>query len=164
MKPLLPGQCAVARHEGKVCLVACDHRENVPLGGVAFLICGGIHHVTINGVHVPAVNVNLRLTAGKQERYFVGWVDELAEGVIESLANQAELPIILASPFGERVGSSIIDNGIRAMMQKQLGIISALAERAPWTPHHFAAARAYIESQYPTAAALWERVTPSPPE
>ena len=107
MKPLLPGQCAVAHHGGKVCLVACDHRVNIPLGGVAFLICGCIHHVTINGVHVPAVNVNLRLTAGEQERYYVGWVDELAEGVIESLANQAELPIILASPLGERVGAAL---------------------------------------------------------
>ena len=67
MKPLLPGQAVATRHEGKVCLVVCDHRENLPLGGVAFEIRGGIHDITIDGSTVAVVSVMLRLTASGRE-------------------------------------------------------------------------------------------------
>ena len=158
MKPLLPGQAAVTRLEGKVALVACDHKENLRLGGTSFEVRSGMYTVLIEGVDVPATNVILKLSTEEGDAHYVAWIDELTPdgaGVVESLATQTELPVVLATPLGERVGRAVTENGLRALSSKQLGIISELAERALWNVHHFAAARAYIESQYPTAAALW---------
>jgi hypothetical protein len=85
MKPLLPGH-AVARHEGKVWFVVCDERKNLPMGGVAFEIRGGVHHITIGDSTVAVANVMLRLTVGDNQRFHICLFNELAEGVVESLA------------------------------------------------------------------------------
>ena len=84
--------------------------------------------------------------------------NELEQGVVESLATRAELPIMFVTPFGECVGSTVLPNGMRGMMQRQLAAISLLAERSPWEPRQFDAAKAVVEAQCPTAAALWEKL------
>ena len=153
-------QLAIAHYECQACFIVCDHRETLPLGGVAIFISGEVHHVTINGVHVPVVNANLKIVAGGKELYYSAFVNELTDGVLETLANQAKLPIVLVDPLGVRIGKVVIDNGILGMVQKQFGKVSAAAEVKEWTPHHFAAARAYVASQHPTAEDLFHVVLP----
>jgi hypothetical protein len=156
--PLLPGQAAFTRLDGLVSLVACDHDENLRLGGVSFEVRSGMYTVLIEGVDVPAVNILLKLSSAAGDSYYVAWIDELTPdgaGVVESLATQPELPVVMATPLGEQVGRAMTKNGLRSLSGKQLSIIAELAERARWNVHHFAAARAYIDGQYPTAAALW---------
>jgi hypothetical protein len=158
MKPFLPGQAAFTRLDGLVSLVAYDHEDNLRLGGVSFEVRSGMYTVFIEGIDVPAVNVILKLSTDEGDSYYVAWIDELTPdgaGVVESLATQPEFAVVLETPDGERIGQAMTKNGLRALSGKQLAIISELAERARWNVHHFAAARAYIESQYPTAAALW---------
>ena len=125
---------------------------------MAFEIRGGIHRNASDGFSVPVVSVMLRINAGGEERYYAGWVNELKDGVVESLAIQPQLPIMFATPLYERVGTTVIYNGLRQMMQKQLATISMLADKCPWQPEHFAAAKAVIEAQFPTAAALWAKL------
>lgn len=139
-------------------MVVCDHRENVPLGGVAFEIRGGIHRNVGDGFSVPVVSEMLRINAGADKRFYAGWVNELEDGVVESLANQPQLPIMFTTPLRERVGSTVISNGLRTMMQKQLATISLLADKSPWTPEQFAEARAFVEAQFPSSTALWTRL------
>ena len=158
MNPLLPGRTFLARYGGLVGMVVCDHRENVPLSGVASEIRGGIHRNSSDGFSVPVVSVMLRISVGGDERFYVGWVNEREDGVVESLAIQPILPIMFATPLRERVGSTVISNGLRTMMQKQLATISLLADKSPWTPEQFAEAKAIVEAQFPTAAALWARL------
>ncbi len=162
MRQLVPGQAAVARHEGKVWIVVCDEKENLPLGTVAFEIRGGIHHITIGDITVAVASVMLRLTADGIQRFFTCLIDELQQGVVESLATQPELLIVFGTPLGERVGSTVIPNGMRGMMQKQLATISLLADKEPWGPQDFAAAKAVVEAEFPTAAALWEKLGGEP--
>ncbi len=158
MTPLIPGQAVIARHEGKVWIVVCDERENLPLRGVAFEIRGGVHHITIGTSTVGVASVILRLTAGDSQRFYACFFNELEQGVVESLATQPELLILFGTPLGERVGSTVLPNGMRGMMQRQLATISKLAEKSPWEPRQFAAAKAIVEAQFPTAAALWEKL------
>lgn len=158
MTPLLPGQAAVARHEGNVWIVVCDERENLPLGSVAFEIRGGLHHITIDEKTVAVASVMLRLTSGGNQRFFTCLIDELQQGIVESLSTQPELLIVFGTPPGERVGSTMIPNGMRGMMQKQLATISLLADKKPWGPQDFASAKAIVEAQFPTPAALWEKL------
>jgi hypothetical protein len=158
MKPLLPGQAGFTRLDGLISLVAFDHKENLRLGGASFEVRSGMYTVLIEGVDVPATNLILKLSTEEGDAYYVAWIDELTPdgaGVVESLATQTELPVVLATPLGERLGRAVTENGLRALSNKQLGIISELAERTRWNVHHFAAARSYIESQYSTPAALW---------
>ncbi len=131
MKPLAAGQAAVARHEGKVWIVICDERENLPIGGVAFEIRGGVHHINFGESTVGVASVILRLTAGDNQRFYTCLYNEVEEGVVESLATQAELPIMFSTPLGECVGSTVLPNGIRGMMQRQWRPTKkrALAER-----------------------------------
>jgi len=87
--------------------MVCDYREDLPLGGVAFEIRGGVHHITIGGKTVAVASVVVRLTARGHQRFYFGWINELEVGVVELLVNQPELPILLASPLGESVGSVV---------------------------------------------------------
>ena len=75
------------------------------------------------------------IVRGNQERFYVRWV------------------ILLASPRGERVGGTILANGMRGMLRKQVATISRIAEESPWGPGQFAAARVF-----PTAAQLWAKL------
>jgi hypothetical protein len=156
MTPLLPGQAAVTHHDGQVCVVLCDLTENLHLGGEHFGVVGGIQRITVAGIMVPVVMVVVRLAAAGEQRFYSAWINELEEPVIESLGTQADLPIILASPLGERVGRGSVPNGLRQLAHKNLRTVSLLAEQTPWGPHHFAAARVFIEVQYPDVEHLWE--------
>lgn len=158
MKPLRPGQASIARHEEKVWIVICDERENLPIGGVAFEIRGGVHHIKFGDSTVGVASVMLRLTVGESQRFYTCLFNELAAGFVESLATQPELLIVFGTPLGERVGSTVLPNGMRGMMQRQLATISLLAERSPWEPRQFDAAKAVVEAQFPTAAALWAKL------
>jgi hypothetical protein len=158
MNPLQPGQAAVARHEGKVWIVVCDERENLPLGGVAFEIRGGVHHICFGDSTVGVASVMLRLTAGEAQLFYTCFFNELEQGVVESLATQPELPIMFATSLGECVGNIVLPNGMRGMMRKQLVTISLLAEKSPWEPRQFDAAKAIVQAQFPTAAALWAKL------
>jgi hypothetical protein len=133
-----------------------DVKENLHLGGAHFGVVGGIQRIAIAGVMVPVVLVVIRLTAAGEQRFYSAWIDELEEHVIESLGTQAELPVILASPLGERVGRGSVPNGLRQLAHKNLGTVSQLAEQTPWGPHHFSAARVFIEVQYPALERLWQ--------
>lgn len=112
MTPLLPGQAAFTRHEGQVCVVVCDHKENLNLGGAHFGVVGGIQRIAVAGIMVPVVMVVVRLTATGEQRYYSAWINELEEHIIESLGTQVDLPIILASPLGERVRRGNVPNGL----------------------------------------------------
>lgn len=158
MNRLLPGQATIARHEGKVWIVVCDERENLPVGGVAFEIRGGVHHINFGGSTVGVASVILRVTAGDNQRFYTCFFDELEQSVVESLATQPELLIVFGTPKGESVGSTVLPNGMRGMMQRQLATISMLADKSPWEPRQFAAAKAIVEAQFPTAAGLWEKL------
>ena len=65
---------------------------------------------------------------------------------------------MFATPFGECVGSTVFPIGMRGMMQRQLAIISLLADKCPWTPEQFAEAKVVVETQFPSSAALWARL------
>lgn len=77
---------------------------------------------------------------------------------LADLATQPELLIVFGTPLGERVGGTVLPNGMRGMMQRQLATISLLADRSPWEPRQFDAAKAIVEAQFPTAAALWAKL------
>ena len=66
---------------------------------------------------------------------------------------------LFETPQGEHVGGTEIPNGLRPMMQKQLATISLLADNNPWQPQQYAAAKAVVEAQFPTAAALWTKLS-----
>ena len=71
------------------------------------------------------------MIAAGQQRLYASWINELEEHVIESLANQAELPIILASHLGERVGPRSVPNGLRQLAHKNLGRSPSWRRRRP---------------------------------
>lgn len=155
MKPLLPGQAALARIDGKVSLVACELKGIIPDGPGRCDLRGGLHQIRIANVIVPLVSIVLRYTTGDMVRYYWAWVDELQENVIETLANQPELPIVFADPTGKPFARMGIPNGVIEMAQKALAAISRYAAEAPWRPQHFAAARVFVEWDYPTAEKEW---------
>jgi hypothetical protein len=155
MKQLLPGQAALTRLNGKVSLVACGYPDDLPLVRAEFALRGGMHKINIANVLVPAISIVVRVTVGDFVRYYWAWVNELEEGVIETLATQPDLLIEVAIPGTQRSVSSIIPNGVREMAQKYLGIVSRLASEKPWRPQHFAAARVFVEYDYPTAEVEW---------
>src|SRR6187401_1509007 len=119
MTPLLPGQAAIARHQGQVWFFVCDERENLPIGGVDFEIRGGVHHINFGDSTVGVASVMLRLTAGDSLRFYTCLFNELEQGVVESLATQPELLIVFGTPLGECVGSTVLPNGTRGMMQRK---------------------------------------------
>ena len=151
MKDVLPGQACLKRLEGKVAFVACDYPQNVPMGPANFDIRGGMHRITIRGITVPVVSLVLRLTAGERVGYYPAFINELEENVIEPLANQPDLPIVLSDLFGGSIGKATIENGVRDLAQRHLGIVSKLSAGFPWSSQQFDAALAFIEGKHPTA-------------
>jgi len=158
MTPLLPGQAAVSIQDGKVCIVVCDRRENLPLGSVRFEVKAVLHEIAVGRVTVPVVAAVVHLIAGDTSRYYAAWVDEQADGVLELLAAQVDLPVVLASPLGERIGHAVTENGARAFARKVLGTVAALASKAPWSPQEFAAAQMAVMAQYFAAGELWRQL------
>ncbi len=58
MKPLLPGQAALARIDEKVALVACELKGVIPDGPGRCDLRGGLHQIRIANVMVPLYAVN----------------------------------------------------------------------------------------------------------
>jgi hypothetical protein len=88
---------------------------------------------------------------------YAAWIDEQADGVLELLAAQNELPIVLATPLEERFGHATTENGMREFARKAMGTVAALANKAQWTPQYFEAARMAVMAMYFSAAELWGR-------
>src|SRR5438874_154440 len=98
MRPLFPGQAGIARVDGKVCIVVCEHPGNIALGDGSFDLRGQLHEVTIQGVTVAALRFVFVLTTAGSVREYAGWINELEEHVVESLGTAKELTIVLAGP------------------------------------------------------------------
>ncbi len=158
MKPLAAGQAAVARFEGKVSFIACDDPKNLPLGPVRFEIKAVMHEITVSGTTVPVVVAVIRLISADASRYYAAWIDEQQDGALELLAAQPDLPIVLATPFGERFGSATTENGMRGFARKTLGVVAKLTSKAPWTPKYFDAAKMAVMAMYFSASELWGRL------
>ncbi|MBC7855450.1 MAG: hypothetical protein IAF94_18635 [Pirellulaceae bacterium] len=121
----------------------------------------GIFAESINGVTVPAVAVMVRLDAGRRLLLYGGWINELApggRGVLRALASQPEMVIHVAGPSGKIFASATTPNTLPETFADVFVLATRLAKRAAWTEHHFAAARAFVESQYPTPLDLWQQL------
>jgi hypothetical protein len=124
-----------------------------------------IFYETINGVTVPAVATMIRLDAGRRLLLYPGWINDLApecKGVLRALASQAVIALQAASLSGRVFASARITNSISQMFADALSIVHRLKKKMPWTEHHFAAARAFVESQYSTPLDLWQRLNAPP--
>jgi hypothetical protein len=142
------------------------HDEKKRLNGLfepesVFELRAGIFPETINGVTVPAVAIMIRLDAGRRLLLYGGWINELApegRGVLKALATQPEVVIQATGPSGKVFASATTPNTLREFCADALDLVSRLKRRAAWTEHHFAAARAFVESQYPTPVELWQQL------
>ena len=135
----------------------CDSWEGVPLRRVSVWVRGASQNIAVEDIVVPVMMFCVRLVVADETRYYPGSVDALAEGVLESLVTQMDLPILLVTPEGAVAGRTPMENRLRLLAEEHLGAISALADKAPWKPFHFAAARAYIEVQH-TPESFWEHL------
>ena len=120
-----------------------------------------IFYETINGVTVPVVATMIRLDAGRRLLLYCGWINDLdpvCKGVLRALASQGEIALQAASLSGRIFASATITNSLSEMFADALSVVHRLKRRTPWTEHHFAAARAFVESQYPTPLDLWQRL------
>ena len=146
MKPLLPGQAAVAKFHGKPCVILCDWRENLPFEVVSsFEARSCPHEVTFGSLTIALVEFAIRQEAHGVQRYYRGWINELDEHVLEDLATMSEVTIVLADAKGKPVSECRMANWLREVAHKTLGVISDLADK-PWTTAQFAAAVAYLEA------------------
>lgn len=146
---------ALTIHDEKNRLVGLFRSESV------FELRAGIFSETINGVTVPAVAVMVRLDAGRRLLLYGGWINELAperRGVLKALAVQPEVVIQAAGPSGKVFASATTPNTLRDFCADACALASRLKRRAAWTEHHFAGARAFVESQYPTPLELWQQL------
>ncbi|MBC7853859.1 MAG: hypothetical protein IAF94_10515 [Pirellulaceae bacterium] len=139
-----PGQAKLRRTSGVLSLIVCDERSNVPMGEVDFAGHGLLHQITMSdGLIVPVVELVLRLITGDGERVYRAFVNELEEGIMESLATLPEITVVLKSPKGDTFGTSPLANPFKATANESLGVISGLADK-PWNGAHFATARAFV--------------------
>jgi|GEM_PF-5946956 hypothetical protein len=147
-----PGQAKLRRIDGTLTLVVCDEPDNVPMGAVDFGGHGLLHQITLSdGVMVPVVELVLKLRAGIGERTYLAFVNELEDGVMESLATAKRISVVLTSPQGDNFAESTMLNPFKDAANESLGVIAALADK-PWNGAHFAVARAYVigQSQKPS--------------
>lgn len=144
MKPLLPGQAAIVRHGGKVCIVVCDYSQRLILGDGSFDLRAEAHEVTVQGVAVVVVWFLFTLRSGDKVQEYHGYVNELEEHVLESLGTMNELTIIFAGHDGSQLGEASCPNTLKGLAHKFLGDVSRLAAIARWKPAHFAGAVAYL--------------------
>ena len=64
MKPLYPGQAAVAKFDGKPCVIICDWRENLPLEvTTSWQAWSAPHQVTFGSLTISLVEIIIRLEA-----------------------------------------------------------------------------------------------------
>lgn len=146
MKAISPGQAAIGRHEGRICIVICEREENFPLWETSFDIKGKLHQVTIQGVTVAALRFTFILKSPVMVQNFGGWINELEEGVLESLAALTELTVVMATPDGMIVATPPAKNTLQRLAHSSLPMFSELASIKPWSPAHFAGAVAFLEA------------------
>src|SRR5689334_22590413 len=134
---MTPGQAKLHKANGHLSLIVCDERGNVPMGAVDFGGHGLLHQITLSdGLIVPVVELVLLLKTSNAERTYRAFVNELEEGVLESLATAPQITVILTTPKGESFGTSPLANPFKATANESLGLISALADK-PWNGAHF---------------------------
>jgi hypothetical protein len=144
---MTPGQAILRKIKGTITLAVCDEPGAVPMGHVDFAGHGLLHQIEMHdGVTVAVVELVLRLIAPGVERTYRAYVDELQEGVMESLATAQEIMVVLTSPKGESFASSAMSNSFKQSANETLGVISALAAK-PWNGAHFAVAKAFVMGQ-----------------
>ena len=148
--------------ESDAILVACGERSRLDalLGHVEFNLRARSLTVVIENVAVPVVVVMLRIAGEGETALFSAWINELsprAGGVLESLATQAQVQIVLVDEQGRTGGTAMARNVLAQRMEGSRGWITKLAQTSPWTRHQFSAAKAYIRSQHPTNEDLWAR-------
>jgi hypothetical protein len=139
-----PGQAKLRRTANGLTLTVCDERGNIPMGAVDFAGESILHQVEMTGgVVVPVVELVLRLLADGKERTYRAFVNELEEGIMESLATMPEITVFLTDPHGDSFGMSLMANPFHAIVNESLGLISKLADK-PWNGAQFAVAIKYV--------------------
>ena len=141
---MLPGQVAIARHDGKICIVVCDYPFRILIGDASFDLRANINEVTIDGVRVAVIWIAFTLRSGEKVQEYHGYVNELESNVLESLGTMEELTVLFASHEGARLGEASCPNGLKGMAHEFLGDVSRLPG---WTPAHFAGAVEYIAAR-----------------
>jgi len=152
-----------AEEDDAAMLFACERREPLEnlLRHVEFNLRSRTITVVIEDVAVPVVAVMLRLIPdGGEAILFSAWINQLsprASGILERLAGQSDLLIVLVDDNGKTVGSTLAHNVLVSPMENSRGWIANLAEMSPWTQPQFTAAKQYIRNQHPTNEDLWAR-------
>jgi len=170
MAQIAPGQAKFLRlpnPEGipRVALLLCDDIERVPQGRCAVKLRSQVFLEENDAQTVAVAVVMVRLLVEGEERFYTAWIDELAptgDEVLEALANQQELTVWFSPPDRRGAVSTRIPNVLRAVAQRHWRTVLAVANAAPWGLEDFALCRSRLESQYPTANSLWERLKGHP--
>lgn len=142
-------------------LLACSKREQLEslLEHVNLNLRARAITVIIDNVAVPVVVVLLRIQGSHESALFSAWVNALSyrtSGILDKLATQPHLPVVLVDEHGHTVGASLVKNVLLPRINSLRNWIEDLARANPWTSSHFAAAKTYIRSQHPTNEDLWE--------
>ena len=141
-------------------LLACERREPLDslLKHVGFNLRARTVTVIIEGVSVPVVVVMLRFQGSQEPALFSAFVNALSprtSGILNKLATQPNLPVVLVDECGRTVGTSLIKNVLIPRINSLRDCIEDLAKRQSWTCRHLAADKAHVRSQHPTNEDLW---------
>ena len=166
MAQISPGQAKFLRMpspEGipRVALLLCDDVERIPQGRCSFKLRAQVFLEKIDARTVAVAVVIVRLVTEGEERHYTAWIDELAptgDEVLEALANQQELTVWFSPPDRRGAVSTRIPNVLRAAAKRHWSAVLAAADASPWDLEDFALCRSRLESEFPTANSLWERL------
>lgn len=142
----------------RVALVLRDSQDSAPQGRCTFKLRGRVFSIPLEDLTVAAIVVMLQMREESAERLYAAWVDEHdASGaeVMESLAQQEQLSVCFSQREGGGAASAVIPNVLQSFARRHLDTLLGIASTSPWDLHHFAAARAHLESQFPDAQSLW---------
>ena len=145
----------------RVALVIRDSQDCAPQGRCTFKLRGRIFSVPLEDVTVATIVVMLQMREESAERLYAAWIDEhdpSGAEVMESLAQQEQLGVWLARREGGEAASTVIPNVLQSFARRHLDSLLEIANTSPWDLHHFAAARAHLESQFPDAQSLWKQL------
>ncbi len=145
----------------RVAMVLRDSQDRYPQGRCSFKLRGRVFPVPVDNVIVATVVVILQMSDEAENCLYTAWIDELAPSgaeVMESLARQNELRVCFAAPERGEAVSTFIPNVLQAFASRNLETILEIAGTSPWDAVHFATARSLLESQFPDAQLLWERL------
>ena len=126
------------------------HRTNASVDATAWL-----HNVTISDVLVPVIQILVRVTIGTEERFYVAYINELQERVLDDLAFVPELQFMMQTPKEEEFGNARMPNIFRKLAASSMPAVSIMAA-TPWTPRQFAEARASVEAKRPPGPEQWD--------